>query len=165
MLLGAFLKNLSAIIPCDTGAKIGSFEGWQERIALVSSKGLAHIAPNVAERWFSQGFSQKDKATFHGYLNMLSRSHPEGYLGTCAALRDADLRDADLREAVQHIQLPALILCGEEDSSTPPSLSQELQKLIAHAELKLIPKTGHLPCIEKPEEMATYIHDFVSRLG
>lgn len=56
---------------------------------------------------------------------------------------------ADQRERAAAIAAPTLVLCGEEDAITPPSLSEELAGLIPHARLAFIAGAGHLANAER----------------
>jgi pimeloyl-ACP methyl ester carboxylesterase len=49
------------------------------------------------------------------------------------------------------IHVPTLIVVGEEDTLTPPALSEEMQRSIGGAQLVRIPHAGHLSNIEQPE--------------
>jgi 3-oxoadipate enol-lactonase len=152
-------ERVHALVLCDTGAKIGTAEAWAERSAIVRREGIAAIAPQVLGRWFSRSFSTVDPATYRGYSNLLTRTPAEGYAATCEALRDADLRDV-----VKSIHMPALVLCGDEDSATPPSLGQELAAALPNGRFQLIYQAGHLPCIEQPRAVAGAIKHFFKEL-
>ena len=80
---------------------------------------------------------------------MLSRTPVHGYLGCCAAIRDADLTAATSALAV-----PTLCMVGDQDGSTPPALVAELAGLIPGATLITIAGAGHLPCVERPAAVA-----------
>lgn len=56
----------------------------------------------------------------------------------------------DVRGRLGEIHAPALIVCGAEDKLTPPSHSEFLAQQIAGAELRLIPKAGHMVMLEQP---------------
>jgi 3-oxoadipate enol-lactonase len=83
---------------------------------------------------------------------------PEAYRLGAAAVWLADQRDRASR-----IDVPALILVGEEDGITPPSLSVELQQLIAGATLQRIPKAGHLANAEQPQAFNSAIEFFLTQ--
>lgn len=142
-------ERVRALVLSDTGARIGSVESWQQRIATVRESGLQALKEPTMERWFSEQFRQRHAAAVRGYSTMLMKTAPEGYLGTCCALGDADFRPT-----ASQIKLPTLVLCGAEDIATPPDLGRELASLIPGAEFSLIEGAGHLPCIEKPLPMA-----------
>jgi 3-oxoadipate enol-lactonase len=70
---------------------------------------------------------------------------------------------ADQRDRVAAIDVPALILVGEEDRITPIGLSEELQALIPESELEVIDKAGHLANLEQPQAFNSAIESFLSQ--
>jgi 3-oxoadipate enol-lactonase len=148
-------ERVRGLILCDTGARIGSVESWEQRIAMVRGGGLQSIEAVTMERWFSKGFRARCPADVRGYANMLLTTNVDGYIGTCCALRDADFhRD------VTRLKQPALVLSGAEDIATPPELGRELAGLIPGAQFSTIDDAGHLPCIEQPDAVAERIIKF-----
>ena len=94
-----FPERLSAEIPYELSGEWGRlFDDVLDhaRTLVVRTEGLASIANAVLERWFSTEFRQTRPADLAGYRNMLTRNPAEGYIGTCATLRDTDLTVADL---------------------------------------------------------------------
>jgi len=148
-------ERVRALVLSDTGARIGSIESWQQRIDMIQADGIGSIAKMTMERWFSVGFRQRRPADVRGYATMLRQTSPDGYVGTCGALRDGDLR-----EAVRNIRCPTLVLCGAEDIATPPELGRELAGLIPGAKFSLIEAAAHLPCVEQPAAMAETMLEF-----
>ena len=149
---------VSLLLLCDTAHKIGTPEMWNARMNAIREGGLASIANSLLERWFSSEFRQTHPAELSGYRNMLTRTPAEGYIGTCAALRDTDLTLTASR-----LTQPTLCLVGVEDASTPPELVKSLSELIPNAAFKTIPGAGHLPCIEQPGLLAFPLEAFVRR--
>ena len=147
-------KRVDKLVLCDTGAKIGSEQSWNERIGAIEAGGLQSIAKTVLARWFTPDFIQNQPAQYHGYTNMFTRTPADGYAAT--------LRDADLRPIVPTIQTPSLVLCGDQDLATPPALGQELAKLLPKAIFRLIPHAAHLPSIEQPKYLAETIAQFLA---
>ena len=64
---------------------------------------------------------------------------------------------------LREIAVPTLVICGEEDVITPRAEAEILQKGITGAELAMIPKSGHLPSMETPEEFNAVLGKFLSR--
>jgi len=151
--------RVRALVLCDTGARIGTANSWTERINAVRSNGLPALAPAILNRWFSSTFAQQQPSAYHGYANMLMRTPAEGYVATCAALRDADLYPV-----TASIQAPALVLCGDEDLATPPSLGRALADALPNAHFALIQQAGHIPSIEQPAALATEIEQFLQEI-
>ena len=147
--------RVRGLVLCDTGARIGAVESWNQRIELVKSGGVeSFVAPSM-ERWFSEAFRRQRAADVRGYANMLRQTSVDGYLGTCSALRDADLS-----QAVRTIAKPTLVLCGDQDIATPPELGRALADAIPGAKFSLIPQAAHLSCIEQPELMEKMLTQF-----
>lgn len=148
-------ERVRALVLCDTGARIGTTEAWQQRIDKVRSESVDSLVEMTMERWFSARFRERHAADVRGYSIMLRQSSVEGYAGVCAALRDADFR-----QAITRLKIPTLVLCGAEDIATPPELGRELAGLIPGAEFSLIEKAAHLPCVEQPEAVAQRMIQF-----
>ncbi|GGD26149.1 bifunctional 3-oxoadipate enol-lactonase/4-carboxymuconolactone decarboxylase PcaDC [Aureimonas glaciei] len=141
--------RFDALVLMDTAAKIGTAESWNERIAAVEAGGVASVADAVVSRWFSPAFAKEQPASLFGWRTMLAQTSTAGYAGTCAALRDADLT-----KAAGAISVPTLVLVGDGDLATPPDLVEATARLIPGARFERVAGAGHLPCLERPAEIA-----------
>lgn len=148
---------VKGLVLMDTAHKFGDPANWQQRIDAVTSGGIASISDAILDRWFSKDFRTNRKAEEAAWRNMLERTPVDGYAGTCAALRDFD-HEAETRT----IAVPTLCICGTEDGATTPEMVKALSELIDGAEFELVEGAGHLPCVEKPEETAELIDDFLA---
>ncbi len=140
--------SVRGLVLCNTAHKIGTAHMWESRIETIAANGIEVMADGIMERWFSAAFHNERADEMQLWRNMLTRTPLEGYLGTSAAIRDADLGDL-----VQKIAAPALCVAGSEDLATPPDHVEELSKLLPHARFRLIEGVGHLPCVERPDEL------------
>ena len=145
------------IVLCDTAAKVGTVDSWNSRIATVQDKGLGSIVDGVMKMWFTPDFHANHAAELAGYSNMLVRQSVEGYVATCAALREADYR-ADAPK----IKVPVLCVVGDQDGSTPPDLVKATADLIPGADFEIIAGAGHIPCVEQPAALAQLLSDFIN---
>lgn len=152
-------EDVEALILCDTAHKIGTTESWNTRIATVESKGIQAVADGVLKVWFTPAFHSARLPELDGYWNMMTRQALAGYIGTCAAVRDADFTDAARRIAV-----PTLCVVGDQDGSTPPDLVRSLAALIPGARFEIIRDAGHIPCVEQPEALVALIREFIASL-
>lgn len=59
------------------------------------------------------------------------------------------------------VRCPALVICGADDGMVPPENSRQIAAAIPGARLELIPQCGHLPMLEKPEEVARLVLGFL----
>jgi 3-oxoadipate enol-lactonase len=147
---------VKGLVLLDTGHRIGSPESWDERMATIRQSGLEAVADAVLERWLPEPYRRARPAELRVWRNMLTRTPVDGYLGCCAAIRDADLT-----AATRTIDRPTLCLVGELDLATPPALVEELARLIKGARSATLPGSGHLPCIDQPQLVARLILDFL----
>jgi 3-oxoadipate enol-lactonase len=56
----------------------------------------------------------------------------------------------DMTEAMQHLQLPALLVVGAEDAITPVACLEAAEATIPHAKLLVVPSAGHMTPLEQP---------------
>lgn len=91
-------------------------------------------------------------------VNTMADIDPAAYRLGAAAVWLADQRDRAAK-----IDVPTLILVGEEDQVTPPTLSEELRELIPQSELHVIEKAGHLANAEQPHVFNSAIESFLSQ--
>ncbi len=150
---------VSGLVLMDTAAKIGTAEMWADRIGKIEAGGIEAVSGSVLERWFTVRFREGDPA-FPIYRNMLRRTPVDGYLKTCAAIRDTDFT-----AAAGTLDLPVLAIAGSEDGSTPPALVRGTADLIPGARYEEIADAGHLPCVEQPAESAALICRFLQEIG
>jgi len=144
-----------ALVLSDTAAKIGTPEMWHERISTVETGGMAALADAVLERWFTRAF--RDGAGVRIWHNMLLRQPPAGYAGCCAAIAGTDFYTP-----TSGLRLPVMGIAGTEDRATPPDLVRETVGLVPGARFELIRRTGHLPCVERPDAFAALLNEFLS---
>ncbi|MBB4000199.1 bifunctional 3-oxoadipate enol-lactonase/4-carboxymuconolactone decarboxylase PcaDC [Aureimonas pseudogalii] len=145
-------ERVEALVLMDTAARIGTRESWNDRIAAVEGGGLGAIGGAIVERWFGAAFRSSEPATVAGWRTMLERTSVAGYVGTCAALRDADLTPE-----LPAIRAPTLVIAGSEDLSTPPDLVRRTAEGIVGGRFAEIAGAGHLPCIDRPTEVAELV--------
>jgi len=158
LLVGQNPESISKLILCDTCYTIGIEATWNDRIKKVNEDGLSSISGDVVGRWFSTDYKSKYPERVEGFKNMLERTPLQGYIHTCAAIRDADTIDI-----ARCITIPTLCLVGAEDKSTTPEDVKRLADQIKGSLYSIIEDSGHLPCIDNPEKMSNLIFDFISQ--
>ncbi|CFJ38550.1 Putative hydrolase%2C alpha/beta fold [Mycobacterium tuberculosis] len=68
---------------------------------------------------------------------------------------------ADQTPLLASIQVPTLLICGEDDGVTPVPESEIVHQGIKGSTLKLIPRAGHLCYMEQPEQFNALVRSFV----
>jgi len=67
----------------------------------------------------------------------------------------------DLRPELKNVQIPTLVLSGEEDLLFPPLYGQEIADAIRGAKHHVLPKVGHVAAIEDTSALASEISSFL----
>jgi 3-oxoadipate enol-lactonase len=74
----------------------------------------------------------------------------------------ATIEQPDVLGRLGDLAVPALVLCGREDRSEPPALSEHMARAIPGARLELIARAGHNLPWERPEEVNRLLVPFVA---
>lgn len=69
----------------------------------------------------------------------------------------------DIRERVGEITAPTLVITGAEDRMTPPKFGQWLAERIPGARFVLVEGAGHMVMLEKPDQVASAVQEFVAQ--
>lgn len=149
-------KRLNRVVLANTGSRMGPPELWNGRIRNIRANGMAVIVDATLERWFSEGFRERDKETIAKVSEMLSTTPPLGYAGCCAAIRDMDQR-----EAIASVTTPVLVIVGGVDPATPPAAGKLIAETIHGAELLEL-DAAHLSNLEQPEAFTKAVLDFLT---
>ena len=100
----------------------------------------------------------KNTSAYNQLVDSMSLLHKDSYLKTI----DTSMR-TEHRHIFKTINVPTLIMVGELDSLTPPSMSREIMKEIKNSYIKIIPNAGHLINIENPELFNVNLMTFLER--
>ena len=146
-----------ALVLSNSAAKMGNAQMWKDRIAAISQSGIEALATPILDRWFGSAFRMQPE--IEGWRNMLCRTPVEGYVGCCAAIAEADLRTGTAQ-----LLLPVLGIGSSEDGACPPDTVRATTELVPTARYVEIKGAGHLPCVEKPEEFAGLLTDYLKEI-
>ncbi|MGC1627583.1 MAG: 3-oxoadipate enol-lactonase [Candidatus Acidiferrales bacterium] len=149
--------HLNRLVLSNTAARIGTQDGWNARIKTVREGGMASVADAVVSRWFTDGFVKKSPAVVEATRQMLLRTPPEGYVATCAALREMDQR-----ETVARVSVRTLVIAGAHDAVTTPVDAHFLVDRI-HAAQHVELNSAHLSNIEDAEAFTTALINFLTQ--
>jgi pimeloyl-ACP methyl ester carboxylesterase len=69
----------------------------------------------------------------------------------------------NLGDELRNIQLPTLLIWGNNDIITPPFVGREFNKLIPNSELYFIDHCGHAPMMEVPDEFNVILAKFLEK--
>ena len=148
-------ERFNHVIVCNTAAKIGQEQAWNDRAQLVREQGLKPIAETAASRWFTEPFIRSNTAIVESLSNDLGAGSPEGYASCCEALAKADVR-----EQLKDITVPVLVVAGQQDPVTTVVDAQFMVERIANSQLFEI-NASHISNVELPNEFNQAVKQFI----
>jgi 3-oxoadipate enol-lactonase len=137
-------QRLGKLVLCDTAAKIGTAQGWAERIRIVEAGGMAAIVESGLQRWFTPRLFSSSPETIQHFRSMILATEPAGYIATCAALAEADFRSQ-----LSTINIPTLVICATHDPVTTIADASFLVASIPGARIVEL-DAAHLSNVEQP---------------
>ena len=72
--------------------------------------------------------------------------------------------DRGLGRRIHRVRAPALLAWGEDDRIVPPAYAKEFSDRLDRTETVTIAECGHLPMLERPDELARAVADFFRRV-
>ena len=149
-------QRLIKLVLCNTAPRIGSAEVWNSRIETVRKGGMQAVVDGVLDRWFTPTFRSASPSSIESTRQMLLNTPVEGYIASCAAVRDMDAR-----ESISRIRVPTLIICGTHDPVVSISDNHFMEQTIFGAQYKELP-AGHLSNIEAAQAFTMELSRFLN---
>ncbi|MGC3020895.1 4-carboxymuconolactone decarboxylase [Brevibacterium sp. FAM 24630] len=143
-----------------TGAKIGEASAWEERAQTVATSGTPTQIIGSAQRWFGEGFMDREPEASAALLHSLQDADRHSYAALCFALADFDVR-----ERLPEISRPLLAVAGSEDLPTPAAKLAEIANTAPGAMLEVIEGAAHLVPAEAPAVTASLLDGFLRGKG
>lgn len=106
--------------------------------------------------------------TISSRLDVVDRARQTMRHGTAAgmaAMQRGMAERADSTPTLGEIDVPTLVLGGEDDAPSPVSELEKMARGIRGAELKIVRRAGHFAAFEQPEEVGRLARDFLERNG
>ena len=135
----------------DTTARPDTDEGRRKRrglIELAQRGDFKGVTPRLLPMLISAMRLQDDELT-KLIIDMAGRVGMPAFLKQQKAI----MGRIDSRPHLSLIEVPTMIICGEQDALTPPEHAHEMVDHIKHAEVHIIPGAGHLSPLEQPTQV------------
>lgn len=149
-------RRFTRLALCNCAVFMPARDIWEGRIRAVQEKGMAAIADQVSERWFTPQFRAASPDAVDAVRRMLLATDPTGYAGCCAAIRDMDLRDK-----LGLVESPVAVVIGEHDTATTPEQGQVIIDRVPGAQ-KIALHAAHLSNIEVRDDFNAAVFAFLS---
>ncbi len=158
-----FPGRVAGLVLSDTRAQPETTEGQANRFRVaddVVRKGtepfLESMLPNlIGKTTFSTRPDLVDQAK-----RMMLKMSPDDI----AQVQRGMAERADSVPTLKTMNIPTLILVGEEDGLTPVADAEFMHQHISGSQLRVIPKAGHFAPWERPQEVGRLLRQFVDSL-
>ena len=120
------------------------------------ASGMHEIALTLVQAATSAETRQRSPLATAFVRESLMRQDPLGYARSCEALADAQAA------AVDRIEAPALLVTGDEDIVAPPQAVRAMAERMKRVRVTVLNRCGHWTPIERPDDCARELRDFLS---
>ncbi len=129
--------------------------------AIVRLLGVSSVIKPVSKVMFGHTFLSRDKyaEARARWVNVLAGNSSQ----IVKAVDGVIYRKAIVHE-LQKINLPTLVVVGDEDAATAPAKAQAIHINIRGSRLVTIPHAGHSSCVEQPEAVTAALEEFFAGL-
>jgi 3-oxoadipate enol-lactonase len=159
-----FPKRFDALILCDTSCAADSSEAKEKRLMTIENiekYGIEHYANESLKNLFAPESFVTNRESIVWVKEMIT----ETPLKTLSATLIALSKRKDTSSKLNKIEVPVLILVGEEDKITPPELALFMQNNIKGALLHRIEHAGHLSNIENAYDFNNHLLQFINSVN
>ncbi|MFW6099051.1 MAG: alpha/beta fold hydrolase, partial [Thermodesulfobacteriota bacterium] len=108
------------------------------------------------ERWFTPSYLQENPPVVDRIRSQVLATPAAGYVGCSQAIMGLNYLDR-----LSEIQLPTLIMVGEDDPGTPVSESEAMHERIPGSRLEVLPHAAHLSNIEQANAFNDHLMGFL----
>lgn len=138
-------ERFKTLVLCDTssGYPPGGASMWDERVKAARANGLAAGLDGTIDRWFSPGFVKSAPDVIAGVREMIVATPVDGYCGCSMAISKLAVTPR-----LGEINIPTLVIVGEDDQGTPVAMSETIRDGIPGAQLIVLPVARHLANME-----------------
>jgi len=135
-------------------------EGRREMALRVAEEGVEVLPKLQMERLLAPDTLKHKKDVVESVREMILESSPDGIVAALGAMRDRP----DSNDLLDNIDVPTLVLGGEEDTLSTPEIMHEMARKIPGSRHHTFSGAGHLSNLEAPEEFNAALLDFLGRI-
>jgi pimeloyl-ACP methyl ester carboxylesterase len=132
-------------------------DGRTQRVKGAYERGMHSLLDSWLQPMVAEGFDGNER--FRELEDMVLNETPNSHEQQIQALLNRPNAEIYLKE----IRCPILLLVGEEDRWSPPSLHVEIADKLASSQLEIVKRAGHFLPFECPDIVATLIDDWIER--
>lgn len=153
---------LHSLILLDTGAEAENPEkkaDYKKMLRAIHWLGMKRISKKVMPIMFGETFlnDKSRKQEYKTWLEHLRQNNKKGAMRATAGVIERD----GVLSRLPDINLPTLIVVGDEDKPTPYEEAQKMHFAIKGSKLAVIKQAGHSTPVEQPERLNQVMSTFL----
>ena len=155
--------RVRALVLADTRAGADSDDARMKRrdmIDLAEARGADAVAERMIEGMVGKGTRARMPEVVAEVRAMLARQPVPGIVDALRAM----IARPDSTPDLATIDVPALVVVGEEDALTPPAEARRLHEGIRGSRLEVVAGAGHVSNLEQPAAVNRLLRDFLLAL-
>jgi 3-oxoadipate enol-lactonase len=134
--------------------------GRDELMEVARTHGAAAVADRMVPKLLGRSTRRAQPHLVEEVHAMVARAPVPGLVGALGAMRDRP----DSTPQLAAIDVPTLVIVGEEDELTPPALARTLAAGIPGGAVTTIAGAGHLAPLEAPTAVSRVIAEFLEAI-
>lgn len=157
-------EKLAGLIVCDSRALPDTAETVNTRKKSADelrANGSEQLIAAMSLKLFSQQTIQNKPEVIEAVKTQMKQADPLAM----AAAQFGMAERFDATELLPELDVPALLLGGEDDIISPPTEMSEIATAMPNAQFVEIPQAGHMAPMENPEAVNTAISGFLDQMG
>jgi pimeloyl-ACP methyl ester carboxylesterase len=159
--LRLFPERVSGLILANTRPEPDSEEVRENRKNMarrVAEEGVEVLIELQMERLLARDTLENDAAVVEKVRAMILESSPNGVVAALGAMRDRP----DSTPLLASIEVPTLVIGGEEDEISSPEVMEAMAEKIPNSRHVTLPRAGHLSNLEAPEGFNSALKEFLA---
>jgi pimeloyl-ACP methyl ester carboxylesterase len=152
-LLRQAAPRVTTLLLADTRASADTDEaraGRDRMMAMIERDGVEALSREMLPKLLGATTHRDRPEVVAEVRRLIIANRADGVRAAVQAMRDRP----DSTPLLGAVRCPTLILCGEEDTLTPPSASEAMHGAIPGSRLVILPGAGHLSNLEAPDDFS-----------
>jgi 3-oxoadipate enol-lactonase len=156
-------RRVRALVLANTRASADSEEALARRrqiIQLARTEGATAVANVQIASMIGKTARAKQPDTYDAVHRMMAQAPVDGVVGALEAM----MVRPDSTATLATIDVPTLVVVGDEDAITPVKEARAMQERIPGSRLEVIAQAGHLSSVERPAAFNHVLTEFLGAL-
>ncbi|MER7182325.1 alpha/beta fold hydrolase [Streptomyces hyaluromycini] len=155
-------ERVSGLVLADTGAHANADMAANMKMAGAAAVeyGMRANVEQMTPMLFAAAALAENRPYIKEFQDQVATTDAHSFSVALGAIAELDLLD-DL----PRLDVPTLVLVGDEDQTLPSVFSEAIAAAVPGAELQVIDEAGHMSNLDQPEVFTDHLVRFLSRTG